>query len=77
LNVASLADLAIQSGTKLAHPIWLATRFQYDPACGSGGMFVQAEAHQRCIDGISIYGQESNYRLCRMNLAIRGIDGSN
>ena len=56
----------------------------YDPACGSGGMFVQAEklveAHQGRIDDISIYGQESNqttYRLCRMNLAIRGIDGSN
>ncbi len=51
----------------------------YDPACGSGGMFVQAEklveAHQGRIDDISIYGQESNqttYRLCRMNLAIRG-----
>jgi len=47
-------------------------------------MFVQAEklveAHQGRIDDISIYGQESNqttYRLCRMNLAIRGIDGSN
>jgi type I restriction enzyme M protein len=56
----------------------------YDPCCGSGGMFVQAEklveAHQGRIDNISIYGQESNqttYRLCRMNLAIRGIDGSN
>jgi len=56
----------------------------YDPCCGSGGMFVQAEklveAHQGRIDDISIYGQESNqttYRLCRMNLAIRGIDGSN
>lgn len=56
----------------------------YDPCCGSGGMFVQAEklveTHQGHIDDISIYGQESNqttYRLCRMNLAIRGIDGSN
>ncbi len=56
----------------------------YDPCCGSGGMFVQAEklveAHQGRIDDISIYGQESNqttYRLCRMNRAIRGIDGSN
>lgn len=56
----------------------------YDPCCGSGGMFVQVEklveAHQGRIDDISIYGQESNqttYRLCRMNLAIRGIDGSN
>ncbi|ADE14072.1 Site-specific DNA-methyltransferase (adenine-specific) [Nitrosococcus halophilus Nc 4] len=56
----------------------------YDPCCGSGGMFVQSEkfveVHQGRIDDISIYGQESNqttYRLCRMNLAIRGIDGSN
>ena len=56
----------------------------YDPCCGSGGMFVQSEkfikSHQGRINDISIYGQESNqttYRLCRMNLAIRGIDGSN
>ena len=55
----------------------------YDPCCGSGGMFVMSESfveeHQGKIDDISIYGQESNqttYRLCRMNLAIRGIDGS-
>ncbi len=55
----------------------------YDPACGSGGMFVMSEKfvqeHQGKIDDIVIYGQESNqttYRLCRMNLAIRGIDGS-
>jgi type I restriction enzyme M protein len=56
----------------------------YDPCCGSGGMFVQSEkfvlAHQGRLDDISIYGQESNettYRLCRMNLAMRGIDASN
>lgn len=56
----------------------------FDPCCGSGGMFVQSEkfvkAHQGRLDDISIYGQESNettYKLCRMNLAIRGIDGSN
>ncbi|MFA4817150.1 MAG: class I SAM-dependent DNA methyltransferase [Parcubacteria group bacterium] len=55
----------------------------YDPACGSGGMFVMSEKfvkeHKGRIDDISIYGQESNqttYRLCRMNLAIRGIDSS-
>src|SRR3989338_7318230 len=55
----------------------------YDPACGSGGMFVMSEkfvlSHRGRIDDISIFGQESNhttYRLCRMNLAIRGIDGS-
>lgn len=55
----------------------------YDPCCGSWGMFVMSEEfvaeHSWKIDDISIYGQESNqttYRLCRMNLAIRGIDGS-
>lgn len=53
----------------------------YDPCCGSGGMFVQSEefvkSHQGRIGDISIYGQESNqttWRLCKMNLAIRGID---
>jgi type I restriction enzyme M protein len=55
----------------------------FDPCCGSGGMFVMSERfvenHQGKINNISIYGQESNqttYRLCRMNLAIRQIDGS-
>lgn len=55
----------------------------FDPACGSGGMFIMSEKfvqeHRGNVDDISIYGQESNqttYRLCRMNLAIRGIDGS-
>jgi type I restriction enzyme M protein len=54
----------------------------YDPCCGSGGMFVQSEefikAHGGRIGDISVYGQELNYttwRLCKMNLAIRGIDG--
>lgn len=54
-----------------------------DPCCGSGGMFVQSEKfvkeHQGRIEDISIYGQESNqttWRLCKMNLAIRGIDAS-
>ena len=56
----------------------------FDPCCGSGGMFVQSEkfvqSHQGRLDDISIYGQESNqttWRLCKMNLAIRGIDSSN
>lgn len=55
----------------------------YDPCCGSGGMFVQSEkfveAHQGKIGDIAVYGQESNpttWRLCKMNLAIRGIDGN-
>lgn len=55
----------------------------YDPCCGSGGMFVQSEKfveeHGGKTDDISIYGQESNpttWKLCKMNLAIRGIDGN-
>lgn len=57
----------------------------YDPACGSGGMFVQAgkfiEAHRgrgHKAD-IAVYGQELNertWRLAKMNLAIHGIDGN-
>lgn len=61
----------------------------YDPCCGSSGMFVQSvefiRAHakgngngSKVKADISIYGQESNYttwRLAKMNLAIRGIDG--
>ena len=59
----------------------------YDPCCGSGGMFVQSEkfiedhSDQRHVEEakrqISIYGQERNHttwRLCKMNLAVRGID---
>jgi type I restriction enzyme M protein len=55
----------------------------YDPCCGSGGMFVQAEkfvlAHQGRRDDLAIYGQESNertWRLAKMNLAIHGINGN-
>lgn len=55
----------------------------FDPCCGSGGMFVQGEkfveVHGGRIGDISIYGQESNqttWRLCKMNLAIRGIDAN-
>lgn len=55
----------------------------YDPCCGSGGMFVQSEKfveeHGGNRTDISIYGQESNpttWRLCKMNLAIRGISGN-
>lgn len=55
----------------------------FDPCCGSGGMFVQSERfveeHKGKVNDISIYGQESNqttWRLCKMNLAIRSIDAS-
>ncbi|MBC8253448.1 MAG: SAM-dependent DNA methyltransferase [Ardenticatenia bacterium] len=62
----------------------------YDPCCGSGGMFVQSvefvQAHATGNDNggkikadVSIFGQESNHttwRLAKMNLAIRGIEGN-
>jgi type I restriction enzyme M protein len=55
----------------------------FDPCCGSGGMFVLSEkfveAHGGRVGDVSIFGQESNpttWRLAKMNLAIRGIDGN-
>ncbi len=55
----------------------------YDPACGSGGMFVQSikfiEAHHGNQKEVSIYGQEytnTTYKLAKMNLAIRGISAN-
>ena len=57
----------------------------YDPACGSGGMFVQSakfkDAHQKTLGkrgDLAIYGQElmaQTRRLCLMNLAVHGLDG--
>lgn len=53
----------------------------YDPCCGSGGMFVQAEKflarHDEDPTNIAVYGQELNertWRMAKMNLAIHGID---
>lgn len=55
----------------------------YDPCCGSGGMFVQSERfvaeHGGKVNDIAVYGQESNpttWKLCKMNLAIRGIENN-
>ncbi len=55
----------------------------YDPACGSGGMFVQADkfvrAHNGVRNDISVFGQErsaTTWRLAKMNLALRGIDAN-
>jgi type I restriction enzyme M protein len=54
----------------------------FDPACGSGGMFVQSgeflKIHKKDSTKISFYGQEFNintWRLCKMNLALRGMEG--
>ncbi len=55
----------------------------YDPCCGSGGMFVQAERfltrHNEDPQSIAVYGQELNeltWKLAKMNLAIHGIDST-
>lgn len=58
----------------------------YDPAAGSGGMFVQSahfvEKHLKnkstVMDEVAVYGQEkgsSNVRIAKMNLAIHGLSG--
>jgi len=55
----------------------------FDPACGSGGMFVQSarfvEEHRNGNNArLSIYGQErvdETVRLCKMNLAVHGLEG--
>ncbi|MDQ3153221.1 MAG: type I restriction-modification system subunit M [Actinomycetota bacterium] len=55
----------------------------YDPACGSGGMFVQSahfvERHRKDPGSeLSIYGQEKTketVRLAKMNLAVHGLAG--
>ena len=54
-----------------------------DPACGSGGMFVQSarfvDQHRNGKNGrLSIHGQErvdETVRLCKMNLAVHGLEG--
>lgn len=55
----------------------------FDPFCGSGGMFVQSHKFLERKGGdesqVSIYGQEVNdatWRICKMNLYLRGIDGN-
>ncbi|MFA1538293.1 class I SAM-dependent DNA methyltransferase [Actinomadura monticuli] len=54
----------------------------YDPCCGSGGMFVQADrfvlSHRGRLGDIAVYGQEANertWRLAKMNLAVHEISG--
>ena len=56
----------------------------FDPACGSGGMFVQSshfmEDHgQNTMDRVTFYGQEktaTTIRLAKMNLAVHGLEGT-
>jgi type I restriction enzyme M protein len=58
----------------------------YDPTCGSGGMFVQSQkfldAHENELGRkkLSVYGVEKQtgiWRICKMNLALRGLDSKN
>lgn len=56
----------------------------FDPACGSGGMFVQSykyiKDHHGRPDSVHYYGQESNertHKLAKMNLVLRGIESTN
>lgn len=57
----------------------------HDPACGSGGMFVQTghfienRTDKQVNEAITVYGTElkaNNVRLSKMNLAIHGIEGA-
>lgn len=55
----------------------------YDPACGSGGMFVQSakfvQEHSGNINDLSIYGEEANsdtWKMAKMNMAIRGLEAN-
>jgi type I restriction enzyme M protein len=56
----------------------------HDPACGSGGMFVQTgyfvkgHTNREVNEAIKVYGTEqktNNTRLAKINLAIHGIEG--
>ncbi|MGM5855551.1 N-6 DNA methylase [Vibrio parahaemolyticus] len=55
----------------------------FDPACGSGGMFVQSahfmERHAQNPQELTFYGHEKNRvttRLAKMNLAVHGLEGN-
>jgi len=55
----------------------------FDPACGSGGMFVQSAAfverhHKRASHELSVFGTEKasdTVKLAKMNLAVHGLSG--
>ncbi|MCP4376835.1 MAG: N-6 DNA methylase, partial [bacterium] len=55
-----------------------------DPACGSGGMFVQSAhfiegLHKNPTEQVTFYGLEKNpttIRLAKMNLAVHGLEGN-
>src|SRR2546426_8083980 len=50
----------------------------FDPACGSGGMFVQSDMFTNHNGSLSFSGQESvdtTLRLCKMNLILHGLNG--
>ena len=50
----------------------------FDPACGSGGMFVQSADFTHNTGQLSFFGQETvdtTLRLCKMNLLLHGLNG--
>jgi type I restriction enzyme M protein len=55
----------------------------FDPACGSGGMFVQSAAflenhNKRPVDELAVFGTEKaseTVKLAKMNLAVHGLSG--
>src|ERR1700674_3689177 len=55
----------------------------FDPACGSGGMFVQSAAfvenhNKRPVDELAVFGTEKaseTVNLAKMNLAVHGLSG--
>ena len=55
----------------------------FDPACGSGGMFVQSAAfvknhRKRAVDELAVFGaekDEATFKLAKMNLAVHGLSG--
>ena len=55
----------------------------FDPACGSGGMFVHSAEfvkrhHKSPSRELSVYGiekMEDTQKLCRLNLAVHGLSG--
>ncbi|PGA98732.1 type I restriction-modification system subunit M [Bacillus toyonensis] len=49
----------------------------FDPACGSGGMFIQSDDYSQHNRNLSFYGQEikeNNVRLGKMNVLLHGIN---
>lgn len=91
--LTQFADLKAHDGGEFFTPISLVSMIAHvldpqggtvlDPACGSGGMFVQSaktvmEHGENPTDRLTFYGLEKNattIRLAKMNLAVHGLEG--